>query len=53
MSLDPVERVRRSLLAGAELRQRAAETLAEPLAEVAGELARRLAAGGILYFFGN
>lgn len=53
MTADAAERVRRALLEGAELRRRAAKTLAAPLAEAAAEVARRLAAGGTAYFFGN
>lgn len=53
MLAEAAERVRRALLAGAELRRRAAETLSAPLAEAAEEISRRLAAGGIVYFFGN
>jgi D-sedoheptulose 7-phosphate isomerase len=53
MSADLSERVKRALLAGAELLRDSAEALAEPLARAAGEVAGRLAAGGTVYFFGN
>jgi D-sedoheptulose 7-phosphate isomerase len=53
LSTSPQERIRQALLAGAELRRRAAEELAAPLARLAGEVAERLASGGTVYLFGN
>ena len=53
MSADSVDRIRRALLGGAELRRRAADALAEPTARAAAEITRRLAAGGTVFFFGN
>lgn len=48
-----VDFVRCALLEGAELRRRAAGALAEPVARAAVEVARRLGAGGTVFFFGN
>ncbi|MHC4916009.1 MAG: D-sedoheptulose-7-phosphate isomerase [Planctomycetota bacterium] len=53
MSLPGADACREALLAGARLREQAAETLAEKLAEVADAVGRRLAAGGTVYLFGN
>ncbi len=53
MSSPGAQRCRKALLEGARLRERVADLLSEKIAQAAEETARRLAAGGTAYFFGN
>jgi len=53
MSAQAADFIRRALADGAELRRRSADALAPVLARAAEAIAERLAAGGVVFFFGN